>query len=139
MPRKIASFTPIAISLGNPGNLFYQSPKSARVVKTMNSVQRMPRKAERIDSVVKSIIERLNRQSNPTSEDIKKIWKEVVGRKAFPHTSPASLRKKRLVINVDTSTWLYELTLRKDDLLARLKKRLGEDKIKELQFRIGEL
>ena len=99
----------------------------------------MPRQAERIDSVVKSIIQKLDKQSNPTSDDIENIWKKVAGKKAFSHTKPASLRKKRLVINVDGSTWLYELTLRKDELLTGLKKRLGEDKIKELQFRIGEL
>ena len=99
----------------------------------------IPKKPERIDSVVKSIIQKLDKQSNPTSDDMENIWKKVAGKKAFPHTKPASLRKKRLVINVDGSTWLYELTLRKDELLTGLKKRLGEDKIKELQFRIGEL
>jgi hypothetical protein len=97
------------------------------------------RKPERIDSVVKSIIGKLDKSSNPTSEDIDKIWKGIVGGKAFPHTKPASLRKKRLVINVDTSGWLYELTLRKKEFLAELKNRLGKDKIRELQFRIGEV
>ncbi len=99
----------------------------------------MKRKAERIDSVVKSIIEKLDKQPNPTSDEMEKVWEGVVGKKASAHTKPASLRKKRLVINVDGSGWLYELTLRKDELLAALKKKLGEDKIRELQFRIGEL
>jgi predicted nucleic acid-binding Zn ribbon protein len=99
----------------------------------------MKRKPERIETIVKSIIEGLDRQSNPTSDEIGSIWKEVAGKKAFIHAKPASLRKKRLVINVDGSGWLYELTLRKKELLAGLKNRLGKDKIKELQFRIGEL
>lgn len=99
----------------------------------------MKRESERIDSVVRSIIKKLDKQSNPTSEDIAKIWGEIAGKKAASHTKPASLRKKRLVINVDGSSWLYELTLKKRELLAELKKRLGGDKIEELQFRIGEL
>ena len=99
----------------------------------------MQHKAERIDYIVKSIIEKLDRCSNPSSDEIKKIWKEVAGEKASFHTNPVSLRKKRLVINVDGSSWLYELTLRKNELLTGLKKRLGKDKIEELQFRIGEL
>ena len=99
----------------------------------------MKRKAERIEAVVKSLMEKLDKHSNPTSDEIEDIWKEVVGKKAFAHTKPASLMKKRLVINVDGSGWLYELTLRKDEFLAALKKRLGKDKINELQFRIGEL
>lgn len=101
----------------------------------------MKRKAERIDSVIKSVIEKLDKTSNPTSGNvnIEKTWKEVAGEKAFVHSRPASLRKKKLVINTDGSSWLYELTLRKKELLTGLKKRLGKDKIKELQFRIGEL
>jgi predicted nucleic acid-binding Zn ribbon protein len=99
----------------------------------------MKQKPERINSVVKSIIEKLDKKSNLTSDEIEKIWKETAREKASLHTKPTSFRKKRLVINVDSSSWLYELTLRKNELLASLKKRLGEDKIEELQFRIGEL
>ena len=99
----------------------------------------MTRKTERIDSVIKSIIGKLDKEANPTSEDIEKIWRDIAGGKTSSHAKPVSLRKKRLVINVDGSSWLYELTLRKNELLAKLKKRLGEDKVKELQFRIGEL
>ena len=99
----------------------------------------IPKKAERIETIVKSLMEKLDKRSNPTSDEIEGIWKEIVGKKAFAHTKPALLKKKRLVINVDGSGWLYELTLRKDEFLAALKKRLGKDKINELQFRIGEL
>jgi predicted nucleic acid-binding Zn ribbon protein len=96
-------------------------------------------KTARIDGVIKSVIEKLEKDPRPTSEDIGAAWKEAAGEKAARHTKPASLRKKNLVINVDGSSWLYELTLRKESLLAAMKKRLGGKKIKELQFRIGEL
>jgi predicted nucleic acid-binding Zn ribbon protein len=99
----------------------------------------MRKKPERIDGIIKSIVERLGEEARPTSEGIGAIWKEMAGDKAARHTKPASLRKKRLIINVDGSSWLYELTLKKEFLLGELKKKLGEDTIKELQFRIGEL
>ena len=99
----------------------------------------MKREADRIDSVIKSIIGKLDKKKNLTSDEVENIWKEIVGEKASAHTRPASLRKKQLVINIDGSSWLYELTLRKNELLAKLKKRMGEDKIKELRFRIGEI
>ena len=94
---------------------------------------------ERIDGVVKSIIKKLDKQSRLTSDDVEKAWKKIVGKKAASHTKPASLRKKQLVVNVDGSSWLYELTLKKAELLTELKKKLGEDRIEELRFRIGEL
>ena len=99
----------------------------------------MKRKPERISGVVRSVLERLDKRSNPTSDEINKIWQEVVGKKAFTHTKPASLKEKKLVINVDGSGWLYELTLKKKQLLNKMKSKLGQDKVKELQFRIGEL
>ncbi|MEA3305221.1 MAG: DciA family protein [Candidatus Omnitrophota bacterium] len=101
----------------------------------------MKRKTERIDSVIKFVIEKLDKTANPASGsvNIEKAWEETAGEKAFVHSKPASLRKKKLVINVDGSSWLYELTLRKEELLDGLKKKLGKNKIKELQFRIGEL
>jgi len=99
----------------------------------------MGREAERIENIIRSIFKKLDGTINPTIDEISEIWKEAAGERAAAHTKPASLRKKKLVINVDGSTWLYELTLRKKEILERLQKTLGEDKIKELQLRIGEV
>jgi len=99
----------------------------------------MKRKPEHIDGVIKSIIEGMHKDGRPTSETVEAAWKEIVGDKAALHAKPVRLRKKCLIVNVDGSSWLYELTLKKDSLLGGLKDKLGEDKIKELQFRIGEL
>ncbi|MFH0840291.1 MAG: DUF721 domain-containing protein [Candidatus Omnitrophota bacterium] len=99
----------------------------------------MKSRVTHIDGVIKALIEKLSKDSGPTTEDIGAAWKRAAGEAAFKHTKPAALRKKRLVINVDGSSWLYELTLKKEALLAEMRKILGEDKIKELQFRIGEL
>lgn len=46
-------------------------------------------------------------------------------------------KKGILSINVDSSGWLYNLSLQKEDLLARLKKNCNT--IKEIRFRIGEV
>ena len=99
----------------------------------------MGREAERIESIIRSVFKKLDGTVNPTIEEISALWKEAAGEKAAAHTRPASLRKKKLVVNVDGSSWLYELTLRKKEILERLQKKLGEDKIKELQLRIGEV
>ena len=99
----------------------------------------MRKKPERIDSVIRFIIGKLDKEARPTSEEVGAAWEEIAGDKAARHAKPTSLRKKRLVISVDGSSWLYELTLKKEFLLNGLKSKLGEDKIKELQFRIGEL
>ncbi len=72
--------------------------------------------------------------------DISKIWEKAAGKAASKHTKPAFLSSKRLVVNVSDSSWLYKLTLEKDRLIQGFNKNLkGRKKIKELQFRIGEI
>ncbi len=99
----------------------------------------MKKKPEPIEGVIKAVIEKLGREARPTAEDINSIWRAAAGEKAAEHSKPVSMRNKRIIVNVDGSSWLYELTLKKVFLLKELKKKLGEEKIKELQFRIGEL
>ena len=99
----------------------------------------MKRRTEHINGIIKTLIEKLGKEERPTSEEIGAAWADAAGEKAVRHAKPVSLRKKRLVVNVDGSSWLYELTLKKESLLTKMKQRLGEERIKELQFRIGEL
>lgn len=74
-----------------------------------------------------------------SEEEILVIWKESAGEKACNHSRPRSLKKGSLVIDVDSSGWLYELTLRKKELLKAVGQRLKGKKLKEIRFRIGEI
>lgn len=84
------------------------------------------------------IIERLSKENLTKREAAEDAWRKSVGKKYHPHTQPASFRKKRLVVNVDESGWLYELTIKKQGITARLRKILKDD-FKELRFRIGKI
>lgn len=72
-------------------------------------------------------------------EEIRKIWTDSVGEKAASHSKPTSLRNGRVVVLVDNSAWLYELTLKKEKIIRDLKQYLGEEKIQEIRFKIGEI
>jgi predicted nucleic acid-binding Zn ribbon protein len=91
-----------------------------------------------LKSVLKGIIKDLGKK-RLTEEEIKKAWGSAVGKKAASHTKPVSLKKARLVVNVDRSAWLYELTLKKREILEKLQAKLEAKKIKEIRFRIGEV
>ena len=99
----------------------------------------MKKKPERLEDVVRSVLKDIDKQQRPTAVEIDAAWKDAAGEKAFGHTKAASLRKKKLLVNVDGSTWLYALTLKKDELLQRLQENLGKERIGQLQFRIGDL
>jgi len=92
-----------------------------------------------LKDIIKKVISSLEKREQEEL-DIVKTWEDAAGKKASKHTKPAFLKSKRLVVNVSDSSWLYKLTLEKDSLIQGFNKNLkGKKKIKELQFRIGEI
>lgn len=72
-------------------------------------------------------------------EKIERLWGLTVGNRADSHTKVAGFKKDILIVNVDNSIWIYELSLRKDKILQLLKKSEDLKSIKDIRFRIGEL
>ena len=91
-----------------------------------------------IKDVTKSVIQQITKQRQHKQERAKKAWWRAVGTKHGKHTQPISFQKKRLVVHVDSSSLLYELTIQKQEITKKLKKNLKDD-FKEVRFRIGEI
>jgi predicted nucleic acid-binding Zn ribbon protein len=93
-----------------------------------------------LGDVVKKVISDLESKEEK-GENLAKIWEKAAGRKAAKHTKPVFIKKKRLVVNVSDSSWLYKLTMDKRELIEKLNHGLksAKKKIKELQFRVGEI
>ncbi len=100
--------------------------------------ERKPGSAARIDGIIKTVLKKIDSPSKKKGEAIEKIWGEIAGAGASGHSKPVSLRKKKLTVHVDDSGWLYELSLRKKELLHKLQSVLGDDVVTELRLRIGE-
>lgn len=70
-------------------------------------------------------------------EEINDLWKRAAGGLASRRSRPTSLKKGKLIVAVGDSSLLYNLTLRKKDVLKTLNE--GScGRIREIQFRIGE-
>lgn len=95
---------------------------------------------ELIKEVITDIIQDLSSGKKFSQRQILEVWPEVAGKRIVQHTRPVMVRNGRLLINVDRSVWLYELTQKhKGRLLKRLQKKVGGDTLREIQFRIGEI
>jgi len=96
-------------------------------------------------SPVKDILKRLFEKIEGGNEDgvapgdIMKAWPEVAGKQAAQHSRPTGLKSKTLRVVVDSSSWLYELSTEKKEILKRFTKEFGEGKIEDIRFRIGEI
>jgi len=60
---------------------------------------------------------------------LEKIWHSALGQSVAVHTAPHELKGRVLFIRADDPVWIAELTLHKDEILARLKEALGEDSL----------
>ena len=92
-----------------------------------------------LEGALKNIISSLSAGDKFTEEALSAAWDDIVGKKGASHSRPKLLRGSRLIINVDDSSWLYELTIQKKELIKKLGEKLKTKKIREITFRIGEL
>jgi len=92
-----------------------------------------------LEEVVKGVLKGLGGGGRLTEEEMSRAWRSAAGKRAAGHSRPVSLRKALLVVNVDGSGWLYELTLKKKEILEKLEGSLKGKKIRYIRFRIGEV
>ncbi len=69
--------------------------------------------------------------------DVERSLKKILTKKEIGHIKFNYFKKGILNIIVDSSSWLYQLSLEKDGLLAKLRKNLKN--IKDIRFRLGEV
>ena len=92
-----------------------------------------------LEGLVKSIIGNFAGKEKLTEEEIRSAWSLVVGEKAAKHSRPRAFTEARLIVHVDDSSWLYELTTRKKYILNNLSAELKGKRLKDITFRMGEL
>ena len=62
------------------------------------------------------------------------VWDDVVGTRVSENTTPEKVEAGTLYIKASNPTWRQELMFKKEEILKKLNKRLGEKTIKEIKF-----
>ena len=94
---------------------------------------------EDIGDIINQVIKKLDTKTHGQREEIVQAWQRAIVPKALSHTRPVALKRNVLTIEVDSSTWLYVLSLEKKNILEAMKKALAKGKIEDIRFRIGEI
>lgn len=87
-----------------------------------------------IDTLMAGLSEK---NSGPRGEDPGQWLKKALTKKELGHIKVKYFRKGILGLSVDSSAWLYILSLRKEELLQKLKQE--NSGLKNISFRIGEI
>ena len=64
-------------------------------------------------------------------------WTEIMPKGAEAYTKPVSIKNKTLIITVSNSAWLYQITLKKENILKKIKKIIKNKEINDIRFKIG--
>ena len=95
-------------------------------------------KMEAIKNTVMNVMESLVSKKTGDSNESPQGWlKKALTKRQLEHIKINYFKKGVLSINIDSSSWLYSLTLQKEELLAKLNK--ISNGVKEIRFRIGEV
>ena len=90
---------------------------------------------EQIKEIVQDVIGDMVQNKKDRYESILKVWSDVLGKKARNHTKIINVSKGKLLVNVDSSVWLFQLNLKRSQLLKKLKEAKVE--LEDISFRIG--
>jgi len=97
-------------------------------------------KAEKIDKILPRALEGLGLEKRFKESRLINAWKDLVGEQIALHTQPMGIKKKKLYVKVDNSTWVYQLTLHhKAEILDKLRQQTEEPLIKDIFFKVGRL
>lgn len=75
------------------------------------------------------------KKTQELTENSEQVLKKVLTKKQLAHIKFNYFRKGILGISVDSSSWLYSLSLQKEKILSELKKEIKS--LKEIRFNIG--
>lgn len=93
--------------------------------------------ANQIGVLISGIIKETGYSNKDSLAFLFPLWEKISGPAVAKHSRPGSINGKTLIVYVDSSVWLSELSRYKSDkLLAALRKNAGLLEIEKIIFRI---
>ena len=94
---------------------------------------------ESLGSVIEKIMQSGIRKQDAPLLQVWELWDKAVGEIIAENARPAAFKGKILLVHVNSSPWLHQLSFLKKDILARINRELGQDLVDEIKFKIGPL
>ena len=102
----------------------------------MRSPSRRKGPPQPIGELVNQVLTELGAGHTARAVRIAESWERAVGREIALHCRPVRLRGDVLEASVDSSVWCQQLQLRKPEILAALRRAVGEDAPSDLWLRL---
>jgi len=104
----------------------------------------MQQKASSIKNILEAVVSKMSGEKKDKAEQLRIAWEAVVTKEMGRHSKVANFKSKRLIVNVDSSAWMYEINLHKQQIKTDLNKNLAgrninDEAVKEIILRVGEI
>jgi predicted nucleic acid-binding Zn ribbon protein len=92
---------------------------------------------DRIGKPLKDLLHRLGLETPMEGWAAVSLWDDVVGERVAAHSHAVSYRDGTLVVEVDSASWMSELSYLKRRVAAELNRRLGKDLVQDIRLLPG--
>jgi len=89
---------------------------------------------EAIASVLSRVLRQLGLEGDLEAWRAVDEWPQVVGPRVSRHTRAVGFRDGTLRVEVEGSAWMQELGYLKRDLVARINRHLGSERVRDVRF-----
>ena len=90
-----------------------------------------------VKDVIDNILNNYSRGKASLQVRIVQKWDKIVPKEAKNYTRPISIKNKVLIVLVTNSAWLHQLTIKKNEILKKIKKIFHTNDILDIRFKIG--
>jgi hypothetical protein len=90
-----------------------------------------------IKNIIPGVMGRLSAGNPEWQNSLTRSWQAAIDKKAQKHTAIAGFKNGKLLINVDSPVWLFQLNLRRPQMLKSLQRDFPE--LAAISFRIGKV
>ncbi len=97
----------------------------------------MGSRPKEISTILRNIFPHVDLTNKLKEYAIKKSWARTVGENIARRARPRRLIDRTLHLTVSSSPWMTELKYLKGDLIAKVNKRLGEELVTDIIFKLG--
>ncbi len=97
---------------------------------------RLPGKEPKtLNQAIRELTESLGIRKTLGEYDVILSWGEIVGERIARVATPERVEKGVLIVRVESATWRNELTMRRPEILDKIRTNTGKRVIKDIRFR----
>lgn len=94
---------------------------------------------DKLKDVLEDSLSRLNLKKRIKENMAVLVWEEIAGQELARQTAAVYINDGVLFVKVKNPVWAHQLTFLKNNLLAKIAARTGNEAIRDIRFQIGEI